>query len=71
VEVVVAAFVILLVFGFGPVMAMLDVLSRELARDGPGEVDLLRIAKGILVLWIPFAWIYYFLFLRRRAPFAE
>ena len=59
----------LVVFALGPVLAFLDVLSRELmsggARLGYG------FAKALAVLFIPFAWLFYFVVIRRRRPFDE
>jgi hypothetical protein len=62
--------VLLLLFAIGPFVAMLDVLSRELFSDDGEGVDARRVAKAMLVLFVPLAWIGYFLFFRRRPPFA-
>jgi hypothetical protein len=70
-EVLLGILIILALFAFGPVVAMFDLLSRELAREGPGDIDLRRLAAGMLVLLIPLAWIVYFLVWRRRLPFDE
>jgi hypothetical protein len=57
----------LIVFGVGPVVAMLDVFMNDLWSDtGISGRGLL---KGLVVLFVPLAWIVYFL-LRRRRPFA-
>lgn len=67
-EIVLILVVGLLVFAVGPLAAVLHFLSREIAREqGPG-VGLLRLAGGLLVLWIPFAWIVYFVLSRREPP---
>ena len=56
-------------FALGPVLAFLDVLSRELltggARLGYG------FAKASVVLLVPFAWLVYFVVFRRSRPFAD
>jgi len=58
---------LIVVFALGPLLAFLDILSRELMSDRGLSGS--RLAKGFLVLFIPFAWVVYFLFFRRRAPF--
>ncbi|CAN5769424.1 hypothetical protein BH24CHL6_BH24CHL6_14410 [soil metagenome] len=61
---------LLVVFAFGPVVAMLDVLSRELVTPD-GRLDGSRLAKALLVLFVPLAWIVYFAVFRRGRPFEE
>jgi hypothetical protein len=58
----------LLVFGVGPVVAMLDVFMNDLWSDT--GISLRGVLKGVLVLVVPLAWIVYFVAIRRRRPFA-
>jgi hypothetical protein len=62
---ILAALVVL--FALGPVLAFLDVLSRELLGGAPG----FGFVKAFVVLFVPFAWIVWFVVVRRRRPFAE
>lgn len=61
---------LLVIFAVGPVMAMLDVLTRELVTPD-GQLDRSRLIKGMLVLFVPLAWIAYFVFFRRQPPFED
>jgi hypothetical protein len=58
---------LILVFALGPLLAFLDILSRELMSERGLSGS--RLAKGFLVLLIPFAWIVYFAVFRRQRPF--
>ena len=54
-------------FALGPLLAFLDILSRELMSERGLSGS--RLAKAFLVLLIPFAWIVYFILFRRQRPF--
>ncbi len=69
-EVIVIIVALIIVFALGPVIAMLDFLTIEMSREaGPG-VGLGRLLLSLVLLWLPFAWIVYFVVIRRRPPFA-
>jgi hypothetical protein len=70
VEVVLIVVGLIVLFALGPVIAMLDLLTRQMEGASAGGVDLRRLAIGMVLLWLPFAWIVYFA-RRRRAPFIE
>ncbi|HVM31417.1 MAG TPA: hypothetical protein VM305_11685 [Candidatus Limnocylindrales bacterium] len=57
-----------LMFGVGPIVAMLDVFMNDLWSDT--GISLSGLIKGLLVLVVPLAWVAYFLLIRRRRPFA-
>lgn len=61
---------LLVVFALGPVIAMIDVVSGELAVSDDQSFDSSRLLKGMVVLLVPLAWIFYFVLIRRRLPFA-
>jgi len=70
VEVLLTVVLLLVLFAVGPFVAMLDVLSHELFQEEAEGVRMSRLAKALVVLFVPFAWIVYFVFVRRRPPFA-
>ncbi|MDP8903748.1 MAG: hypothetical protein M3N29_00270 [Chloroflexota bacterium] len=59
---------IVIVFALGPVVAFLDILSRELFTESGLSGS--RLLKALFFLFVPLSWIVYFLFIRRRRPFA-
>ena len=61
---------LIIVFALGPVLAMLDVLSREVLREDAPGIHVSRLAKAVAVCLVPLAWIPYFLLFRRRLPFS-
>jgi uncharacterized BrkB/YihY/UPF0761 family membrane protein len=69
-ELVLVLVVLLIVFGLGPLLAMLDFLTMELGRGEGSGVGIGRLLASLLLLWIPFAWVVYFVLIRRRPPFA-
>ncbi|CAN5569215.1 hypothetical protein BH23CHL7_BH23CHL7_22600 [soil metagenome] len=69
-EVVLIVVALIVLFALGPVIAMLDMLTRQMEAASGDGVDLRRLAVGMVVLWLPFAWIVYFA-RRRNAPFIE
>jgi hypothetical protein len=65
-----AAIVLLIVVvALGPLLAFLDIISRELMTETGLSGS--RLLKALFFLFVPLTWIAYFLFFRRTRPFGE
>lgn len=60
---------LIVVFGLGPILAFLDIISRELMTEQGLSGS--RLLKALFFLFVPLTWIVYFLVFRRSRPFGE
>ena len=63
------AVALVVLFALGPLLAFLDIISRELVTEA--GVSGSRLLKALFFLFVPFTWVVYFLLFRRTRPFGE